>query len=81
MDVFFGSWVTKITKHYFRPTTIIEQLLAAHSNNDGIWDNTNSWNVTLDNTNGTEVLANVDVTKESIITTTASMVTEDDKIW
>ena len=63
-DVFFGSRVTKITKHHFWPTTIIEQLLAAHSNNDDIWDNKNQCDVSLENSNDTEALANVHVTKE-----------------
>ena len=49
--------------------------------NDANWDNTNPWNVSLDDANGTETLANVDVTKESIVTTTTSMSTKDDKIW
>mmetsp|Transcript_3771 Transcript_3771/g.4076 ORF Transcript_3771/g.4076 Transcript_3771/m.4076 type:complete len:179 (+) Transcript_3771:294-830(+) len=80
-DIFFGSWVTKITKHHVQPTTIVEQLLAAHPNNDAIWDNTNPCDVYLDNTSGTEALANVDVTKELIVTTRTSMSTKDDKIW
>ena len=32
-DVFFGSHVTRITKHHFQPA-IVKQLLAAHLNDD-----------------------------------------------
>ena len=80
-DVFFGSRVTKITKRHFRPITIVKQQLAAYPNNDVIWDSTNPCDVYLDNKNDTEALANVDVTKESIVTTTTFMSTKDDKIW
>ena len=80
-DVFSSSWVTRITEHHFRPAMIVKQLLAAHPNDDTIWDNTDPCNVSLDDTSGIEGLANVDVTKESVATTTTSMSTKDDKIW
>ena len=80
-DIFFGSWITKITKHRFWPTAIVQQLLAAHPIDDAIWDNTNPCNLSLDNTNDTAALANIDVSKELIVTTTTSVSTKDDKIW
>ena len=59
----------------------MEQILVAHPKDDAIWDNTNPCNIFLDDTSVTEVLANVDMTKESIVTTTTSMSTKDDEIW
>ena len=53
----------------------------SHSINDAIWDNTNPCDVSLNNTNGTETLANTNVTKESITTTTTSMFTPYHEIW
>ena len=80
-DVFFGSRITRITKHHFQPATIVEQLLAAHPNDDAIWDNTDPCNVSLDNSSGTEDLANMDVTKESVATTITPISTKDNEIW
>ena len=62
-NVFFGSRVTKITKHHFRPTTIVKELLVAHLTDDDIWDNTNPCEISIDNTNSIETVANIDVTK------------------
>ena len=80
-DVFFGSSITRITKHHLQPATGVEQLLAAHPNDDVIWDNTDPCDVSLDDINGIEDPANMDVTKESVATTTTPMSTEDDKTW
>ena len=79
--LFFGLCVTRITEHHFRPATTVKKLLAAHSNNDAIWDNTNQCDVSLDNTSGTEDLADAEVTKESVPTTTTPMSAKDDEIW
>ena len=79
--VFFGSSVTKITEHHFRPATTVKQLLAAHPNNIAIWDNTDPCNVSLDATSSTEDLANVDMTEELVVTTTAPMSIKEYKIW
>ena len=78
-DVVFGSGVTKITKHHFQPAATVEQLLAAHPNDNAIWDNIDPCDVPLDDTNGTEDLANVNVTKGSVATITTPMSTKDDK--
>ena len=79
-DVFFGSRITEITKHHFRPTTIVKQILTIHLIDDAIWDNTNPCDVSRDNVNGTEVLANIDVTEESITTKTTSISTIYNKV-
>ena len=73
--------LTKIIKHHFRPITIVKELLSAHLTDDAIWDNTNPCNVSLDTIDGAENAANIDVTKESTVTTTTSMSIEDDKPW
>ena len=80
-NVFFGQWITNITKHHFWPTAIVEQVLATHSINDAILDTTNPCEVSLDDTNGTEALANIDLTKESIATTTTPMSAIYNEIW
>ena len=81
MVIFFGSWVTKITKHHFQPTTIVEELLLAHPTDDAIWDNINPCDVSFDNTDGTEIASSIDVTKELTVTTTIFMSIKDDKPW
>ena len=48
---------------------------------DAIWDYINSYNVSLDNMNGTEALANIDGTKESIATSTTLTSSVYDEIW
>ena len=48
---------------------------------DAIWDNTNPCDVSLDNMNCTEALANIHGTIESITTTTTLMSSAYDKIW
>ena len=78
-NMFLGSRITRITKHHFQPATIVKQILAAHPNNDAILDNTDPCNISLDNTSGTEDLANVGVTKK-VETTTTPMSTKDDEI-
>ena len=62
-DVFFGSSITRITKHHFQLATGVEKLLLVHPNDDVIWDNTDLCNIFLEDTSGTEDPANVDVTK------------------
>ena len=79
--VFFGSRLSSITKHHFRPTTTFKQILATHLMNDAIWDNTNPCDVTYDDMSGTEDLVNIDGTKESTVTTTTLMSSVYDKIW
>ena len=68
--VFFGSQLSSITEHQFRPTMTVEQKLATHSMDDAIWDNINPCDVSLDNMSGTEDFINVDGTKESNATAT-----------
>ena len=80
-DAFFGSWVTKITKHHLQLITIVKELLAAHPTDDAIWDNTNPYDLFLEDINGTETAARIDFTKESIVTTTTSMSIKDDELW
>ena len=80
-NVFPGSRIIKITTHHFRPTTIVKQTLVTHLIDDAIWDTTNPCKVFLDDTNSTEALANINVTKELITTTTLSMSTVYNKIW
>ena len=80
-DVFFGSRVTKITKHHLQPTTIVEELLVVHPTDDAIWYNTNSCNVSFDSIDGAKTAASIDVTKESTVATTTSMSTKDDELW
>ena len=77
----FGSWVTKITKHYFQPTLLVEELLLAHLADDAIWDNTNPYKVSFDTTDDAEITTSIHVTKESTVTTTISMSNDDDKPW
>ena len=81
VDVFFDSRVTKITKHHVWLTTIVKELLVVHPTDNAIWDNTNPYNISLNNPNGTENVANIDVTKEPIFTTTISMSTEEKELW
>ena len=46
-----------------------------------IWDNTNTCNVSLDNMNSTEALANINRRKEPITTITILMSSVYDKLW
>ena len=80
-NVFFGSQLSSITKHQFRPTTTVKQTVATHLMVDVVWDNTNPCDVSLDNISGTEDLVNIDGTKESITTTTTLTASVYDKIW
>ena len=80
-NVFFGSQLTYITKHHLQSTSIVKQMLATHLIDDAIWNNENPCNVSIDNTNGTEALANIHMTKESIATTTTPMSSVYNKIW
>ena len=61
-NVYFGSQVTKITKHHFQPTTIVEELLSARLIDDAVWDNTNSY-TSFDTANGAEVITSIHITK------------------
>ena len=60
---------------------IVEELISAHPTDDAILDNTNPCDVSLDDIDGTETVASIDITKESTITTTTSMSTKDDELW
>ena len=46
-DVFFGSSITRIIEHHFRPATRVEELIAAHPDDDSIWNNTGPFDVSL----------------------------------
>ena len=48
---------------------------------DAIWNNTNPYNVSLDDMSGTEDLVNINGTKESIATTTILTSSVYDEIW
>ena len=39
-DVIFGSSITRITEHHIWPATRVKELLAAHPDDDSIWNNT-----------------------------------------
>ena len=80
-NIFFGLQLSSITKHQFRPTTTVKQILATHLLDDAIWDNTNPCDVSLDDMSGTEDLVNIDGTKESIATTTKLTSSVYDEIW
>ena len=54
-DVYFGSSITRITKHYIRPATRVKELLAVHSDDDSIWNNTDPCDVSLDDTSDTKI--------------------------
>ena len=56
-------------------------VIAALPTDDAIWDKTNPCEVSLDNIEGTETTANIDVIKESTVTTTTSMSTKGDELW
>ena len=62
-DVFFGSRVTKVTKHHFQPTTIVKELLSAHLIDDAIWDNTNPCDISFDIVDDAEITTNIYITK------------------
>ena len=53
-DVFFGSSITRITEHYIWPATRAKELLAAHPDDNSIWNNTDPCDVSLDNTSDTK---------------------------
>ena len=77
-NVFFGSIITRITKHHIWPATRVEELLAAHLDNDIIWNNIDQCDVSLGNTSDTEGPGSIDVTKEPVKTTTTPMSIEID---
>ena len=54
-DVFFGSSITRITEHHIWSVTIVKELLTTHPDNDSIWNNRDSCDVSLDNTSDTRV--------------------------
>ena len=76
--MFFGSSITRITKHHVRSATRVEELLAAHPDNDSIWNNTDPYDVSLDNTSATKGPISIDVTKEPVKATTAPILIEID---
>ena len=69
-DVFLWCSITRITKHHIGLAIRVEELLAAHPDNDSIWNNTDPRDVSLDNTSDTKSLVSIDVTKEPVKTTT-----------
>ena len=77
-DVFFGSSITRITKHHIQPATKVEQLLATNPEDNIIWNNIDPCDVSLDDTSDTEDPASIDVTKESVTTMTTPMSIKDD---
>ena len=72
-DAFFGSNITRITKHHIQPATRVKELLAAHPDDDSIWNNTDPCDVSLDDTRDTEGPVSIDMTKEPVKTTTTPM--------
>ena len=72
-NMFFGSSITRITKHHILPATRVEELLAAHPDNDSVWNNTDPYDMSLDDTSDTKGLVSIDVTKEPVKTTTTPM--------
>ena len=77
-DVFFGSSITRITKHHIWPVTRVKELLAAHPDNDSIWNNIDPCDVSLDVTSDTRGPVSIDVKKEPVKTTTTPMSIEID---
>ena len=78
-DVFSGSNRTRIIEHHIRSATKVKELLAAHPDDDSIWNNTNPCDVSLlDNTSDIKGPVSTDVTKESVKVTTTPMPIEID---
>ena len=77
--MFFGSSITRINEYHIQPATKVEQLLAAHPDDDIIWNNTDPCDVSLDNISDTKDLASIDVTKESVTATRIPMSTKSSK--
>ena len=65
-NVFFGSSISKFTKHHICSTTRVKKLLAAHPDDDYMWKNTGQCNVSLDNTSESEEPDNTTMTRTSI---------------
>ena len=93
-NIFFGSSISKFTKHHIWPTTRVEKLLHTHPDDDCIWNNTGSCDVSLDNTSdskepvnstttptSTKIENNANATQDSVATTTTIMSEENDEIW
>ena len=72
-DAFFGSSITRITKHHIRPVTRVEKLITAHLDDDSTWNNTDPYDVSLDNTSDTISPVNINVTKEPVKETMTPM--------
>ena len=72
-NAFFGSSITRITKHHVQPVTRVKELLAAHPDDDSIWNNTDPCDVYLDNTSDIEGPVSIDVTKGPVKATTTPM--------
>ena len=72
-DVFFGLSITRFTKYHIWPATRVEKLLAAHLDDNSIWNNTDPYDISLDNTSDSEGPVSIDVTKEPVKTTTIPM--------
>ena len=77
-DVFFGSSISKFTKHHIWPATRVEKLLATHPDNDCIWNNTDPCDVSLDDTSDSKGPVSLDVTKGPVKPTTTPMSIEID---
>ena len=60
---------------------IVKELLVSYPTDDAIWDNNKPCNSSLEDIDGTETAASIDFTKESIVTMTVFMSTEDDELW
>ena len=78
MDVFFWSSITRITKHHIPLVTRVKKLLAAHQDDDSIWNNTDPCDISLDDTSDTKGPVRTDVTKKSVKATTTPMSVEID---
>ena len=65
--------MTKITEPHIQPATKVEQVLAAHPDNDIIWNTTDPCDISLDNTSNFKGTVSIDLTKEPVKTTTTPM--------
>ena len=72
-NVFFGSSITRITKHHIQLAIRVEELLAVHPDDDSIWNNTDPYDISLDNTSDTKGPVSIDVTEEPVKATTTPM--------
>ena len=93
-NVFFGSSISKFTKHHIWSTTRVKKLLHTHPEDNCMWNDTDPCEVYLYNTSDSEELGistititsiesedNSNATQESVPTTTTFMLEENNKTW